>query len=702
MIVKDQGVFNLFDTNGRRNDVINAIQIYLTIIRDLNNEGITNWASLPASTMQLEFYEKALEMSPGVFVKHEPYDEFKVSVNENKAVKDALEHRDINWLTQHSIELAPLFAKADNGAEDRARHYTSNLVKLGFATKKTRCITPAGNSLLESNRLNRDELEQLLPVDNVNVIYIRQLLKLRIFDSECNRYYSPFNLAILALLKRERMTEVEFLELVQGLDPTSDFENIAGYIDNYKKDDYIFKKWNLKISECIKSNEPLSKDDFLKHFRNRKSSDAQEIYWSYYDLLYKFMANTTQQALENLLSFYHSNKAMLNKAFGNGKNIFSKKKGGNLDVAEFLSEYAEMFDSNLNTYLYTRFFFSKNIDKTREYQDTTKRIFKATGIINFSNGYAELKYRELLSHIFNEELLLKNISGSLKEEGELYDSYWDYENDEWSYFSAITPLSQIFDFGEYDISHILEEIRKEFNGASIDEISAITQDKRKLEFEKFISDVYPIETVNYILSLFSDRNNDKQIQYIVSPDASVPTIYEYIIGIAWYYFSGKTINLLDAFNLSLSANFEPLLHAGGGQGDIVIYEDSRVIMLEATLMNPSSQKRGEWEPVLRHSINLKTAEEARTVTTFFIADSFDYNTINIWKAVASVRLQSTVDKDKYTDNVVIMPVNNNELSQLMFKPERYDDVIKKVHESFKVDMSSFDTEWREKLLLQIL
>lgn len=32
-------------------------------------------------------------------------------------------------------------------------------------------------------------------------------------------------------------------------------------------------------------------------------------------------------------------------------------------------------------------------------------------------------------------------------------------------------------------------------------------------------------------------------------------------------------------------------------------------MLEATLMNASSQKRGEWEPVLRHSINLKVEEE---------------------------------------------------------------------------------------------
>lgn len=91
-----------------------------------------------------------------------------------------------------------------------------------------------------------------------------------------------------------------------------------------------------------------------------------------------------------------------------------------------------------------------------------------------------------------------------------------------------------------------------------------------------------------LLGLFKDRKNDKLIKERVSQDSDVPTIYEYVVGIAWYYFSGKRIDLLSGFNLTLSANFEPLVHAGGGQGDIVIYEDDKVVMLEATLMKPNS------------------------------------------------------------------------------------------------------------------
>lgn len=178
------------------------------------------------------------------------------------------------------------------------------------------------------------------------------------------------------------------------------------------------------------------------------------------------------------------------------------------------------------------------------------------------------------------------------------------------------------------------------------------------------------------------------------------------MGIGWYYFSGKRIDLLSSYNLTLSANFEPLVHAGGGQGDIVIYEDDKVVMLEATLMNAGSQKRGEWEPVLRHSINLKVEEETsatgRNVTSFFIADNFDYNTINIWKAVAAVPLQSSTNKDKFTDNVVIMPVNTDELCQLIDRSADYDDIIRKVHELFEVDKVSFDIDWRSKFMDAII
>ena len=70
MRIKEGQIFNLMDTNGRRNDVINALQGYLTILDDIQNEQKMNWASMPESLAQYEFYRQAIELSPEIFGKH--------------------------------------------------------------------------------------------------------------------------------------------------------------------------------------------------------------------------------------------------------------------------------------------------------------------------------------------------------------------------------------------------------------------------------------------------------------------------------------------------------------------------------------------------------------------------------------------------------------------------------------------------------
>ncbi|MBQ7906258.1 MAG: AlwI family type II restriction endonuclease [Spirochaetaceae bacterium] len=364
-----------------------------------------------------------------------------------------------------------------------------------------------------------------------------------------------------------------------------------------------------------------------------------------------------------------------------------------------------MFDGNLNKNLYLDFKKSKLADSIKEYSDTTKRIFKATGIINFDNGFVELAHKELLEEILDEDYLYNNIFGKIKNILE-YNSFEKYERLLNGFFCSSLSFIEIFHYSETDVENILDSVKNKFSNTSLKDITKVLSNKRNQEFVKFIDDTYPLDKVKNILNMFNDRSNDKKIKEMVCPDSSVPTIYEYMIGIAWYYFSGKRINLLESFNLTLSANFEPLMHAGGGQGDIVIYEEDKVVMLEATLMNANSQKRGEWEPVLRHSANLKIEEECnntgRDVTTFFIADTFDYNTINIWKAVSAVSLQSSIDKEKFTENVIIMPISTSELISLMDKSNDYDKIICKVRSLFNENRIAFDFEWRKRFIDEIV
>ena len=83
------------DTNGRRNDVINALQGYLTILDDIQNEQKMNWASMPESLAQYEFYRQAIELSPEVFGKHGPYDKLAETLERNKDFATAVQTQDM-------------------------------------------------------------------------------------------------------------------------------------------------------------------------------------------------------------------------------------------------------------------------------------------------------------------------------------------------------------------------------------------------------------------------------------------------------------------------------------------------------------------------------------------------------------------------------------------------------------------------------
>ena len=52
MQIKENQIFNLMDTNGRRNDVINALQGYIVILDEITNQEKCLWNTVPNSLAQ--------------------------------------------------------------------------------------------------------------------------------------------------------------------------------------------------------------------------------------------------------------------------------------------------------------------------------------------------------------------------------------------------------------------------------------------------------------------------------------------------------------------------------------------------------------------------------------------------------------------------------------------------------------------------
>lgn len=705
-VTKLEQVFNLFDTNGRRNDVINAYKIYTEILEQVYEESESGvWDRYPNESTQFKFYEMAIERSPEIFEKHPKYDNF-VKAMKDSEIKAAFDKKDIKYLKENEL-WNKLYADLDSAIEKRARHYSSNLVKIGLANEE-RQISPVGKSWIHGKKLRRSRFEKLLPIDDTNLMFLRQLLKLRVYNKDKSQYYSPMLMAVYILLNHPRVSQDLFITLVQMLhpslpiDPSTYVKQFLGGHAQKKERDYVPFGTNEAFDEVLSEPVPMSEGIFREYFSNRKSETTTEIYHQFYESLVAFNADRNKDNLKKLVELFSDTrkKGVINKAFGFGRNVFTFDKKNLLNVDRFM-ELNEKLDiltnEDLNEKLYLQFLASKRHDGIQEYGDVTRRVMKVTGIISFKNGIVELVQRDLWEKFFaNIDLGNLIFAKSTNEEFEYYEKKMS------SPFLNHLTLEEIFDYKEVHIQEIIYKIKGDLNLSSEKEIRNTLFDRTSSAFIEHIETNYPKEKVAEILPLFSDRSNDKRIQEIVAENTDVPTIFEYIVGIAWYYISPKKFDLFASFNLTMSADFEPETHAGAGLGDIVIDYGEYILMLEITMMNKQAQKRGEWEPVLRHATNLTIESTPKEVITLFIADELDENTINIWRAVATVPLQSSRERDKFAETVVIMPLKNKELANMLDNNINGAGLLHEIKNSFKELPSNFNQTWREEILGEII
>ena len=700
MIVEKNHIFNLMDTNGRRRDVLNALKIYLEILAYLKDTYPTErWGTYPASLSQFLFYEQALDRSKDVFTTHKKYDGFIDALGEDY---QTFLDRDERWIENHLSEVAK---DLDEGIEKRARHYTSNLVKMGF-TNADRSITEAGYAYLRGS-IVRDALEEILPLDNVNVALFRQLAKLKIFSAPKEgkrQYYSPFIMALVLLLDGEPVDRNTFEVIVQGLTPYCGEEVKEGVRRNALNVDQLENRVldvQFALPAALDGKSDIEYDVFKDIFKSSKSSEAaSKTYYAFFRALKAFRDERTEETYRELLKCLDGDDtASVSKAFGYGKAIFAAgNRGSRYDLARFLAENADhplLASEDYVREFYMAYARSKWRDGIREYSDTTVRLLSATGLFRFRN-LPELSYRDVLSLIFDVDRLRENVFGEMTVE-----EYDRYEAADDAFFGRSTSLVEIFGYSPDDVSAIAGKIERSLKVSTAADVKMLLDSLKSADFIAHIREKYPREKVMELLPLFADRRNDSRIKKEVNDTATVPTIYEYIIGIAWYYISNEEFDLYSSFNLTMNADFEPVFHALGGSGDIVIRYDELVLMLEVTLMNKQAQKRGEWEPVLRHAVNLQAAEGSKETMTFFIADELDYNTINIWRAVASVPLKST-DTHADIDGVIIMPFTNGEIHAFLEKNIYYKDIVRAVKDSFVKVPRITDAKWHEEVVAALI
>ena len=211
---------------------------------------------------------------------------------------------------------------------------------------------------------------------------------------------------------------------------------------------------------------------------------------------------------------------------------------------------------------------------------------------------------------------------------------------------------------------------------------AVLKSERYARFSTMLHEKFPLETIKRILEMVEDRSNDAEVQRLVTDNADVPTIFEYIVGLAWYYVSGETGDVLEYMNLSLGPDFLPKTHAGGGEADIVWqyaanppHYDKHALLIEVTLAEKDSQRRMEMEPVSRHmgQYMLAHPSENQSYCTF-VTTYLDLNVISDFRGRKHQIFYNPSDRTQHVDGMKILPIDTKMLRKILERGLQYPSI----------------------------
>src|SRR5699024_4566872 len=196
---------------------------------------------------------------------------------------------------------------------------------------------------------------------------------------------------------------------------------------------------------------------------------------------------------------------------------------------------------DVNLAIYINFTRSKRYDQVYENSDTFKRLLQATGIFSFDSGIIRLKTPKIWEILFKDiDLFSYVFEKSSSEE-------WDnYNQNLSSYFMQSHTIDEIVEsMFEVNIDEIVQELIEDSDVETIEEVKLQQENKANDDFVAHIRENYPLEVVRELLLMFNDRSNDKKIQENTNSIASLPTIFEYLVGIAWYHISDEEYNVIE-------------------------------------------------------------------------------------------------------------------------------------------------------------
>ncbi len=542
---------------------------------------------------------------------------------------------------------------------------TAFISQLGF-TDKYRTVTNVGKELLKNTTqpaINEFEIS----ADSFT--YLKQFLKYQHPDFQL----IPLLSLIYAIIDFDNKLPIDFVTYIWA--DTHTKNELLQNIKNYKKyNDYrktIFR--SIEISE----NTKIAKENIKLFFKTYKFSNKKELKQLFYFLLPHGKGKSFVEKPINLFYDFYS--------YWQNKMAWSKKEKINYIKTILKPRYKDILSKKPSYYL-ENLFGTKFLNNSSDW-NTIISFFENTTLIssknekdlilNFHIFYMMIKkmslceeYRDLnIRHlklldifIFDYDTinidivflyLFRTVKDNLIDEKPL-------EKEEYIEKLERTQdkISDIYEFLDISIDQLTEQISTDFPDIKSLGLKNFALRKKEERFLKLIDSVFTKENIITIFKNIYPRNDKKTREFIKDLyqeyDASIPALFEYLLGISFYWISEKQIKISDILSDNLDANLLPKTHTAGGQADIVIKCNNKDYLIEATLSESNGQRQMESEPVPRH-LAKHILETNPNSLALFVAGKFDLNNLVVLRNYKFSPWYST-NEDK-VDEMDILPLS---------------------------------------------
>lgn len=584
-----------------------------------------------------------------------------------------------------------LHAEDSNSRAKTAREKTSGLVDIGLIDENHR-LTEVGLRLLNIAETGNFTSDNDFQIPSDSFIYLKQLLK-----TSCRvqgGFVRPFLVLGKVLQQCEGyLTEDEFTFLLPLCVDEDTTTNIIEKIHMLRSDntsieniiiDTVLQRENYQSALDYLIQSDKSRNDILLVGMNRKSPSYDEKYATLYSELKKIYIDHDATAFPNLKRATRA--SVLKNRPGTMWRALLFRNSGRVNSYEDLKETE--FDNVTNEEQFASCFFKyMHLIKIRanllDYKDLNRRYLGITDAFIFEDD--QVKFAPLFENFFYTD------AGRCFEDS--FVNCTSLTSD-----ISLVQINSALIFNDSAILQVFNE-RNNCHFTSMNQIFDHIETERYARLNDLIDRLFTDNHLIWAIERCENRDNDEQLISYFGGDADVPTIFEYVVGIVWYKLSNRQGQILDYMNLRTNNELLPETHAGGGESDIVyIYNETNdypahTLLIECTLMEGTTQRRGEMEPVSRHLSNYLIDIDDHAYCAF-VANTLHASVISDFRARKSTPYYR--NEEEHVDSMKIIPLHTRELKTIIENNIDYSQIYHIFDAAFNDSRYSAPPEWYSK------